>query len=317
MYYIWKQSEIATLIDKYINENLPIREIHSKFLPHLKPTQLSKKLTRLKLKREINPDSWSEDELSFLKEKYSTIENLEDLMVFLPKRNLQSINQKVHRLGLKRDNKVKRRNIYKNNLKNLLDGSLESFYWIGFIFADGCVEKDGSLGVEISKKDKNHLKKLVLFLGFGNHKISSRRNNVSFSKGDKNAIDILNEKYQLKPNKTYNPPNLNEVFKTMTDDQILSLIAGFIDGDGHNRKVSGGYQVTLENHKSWFDCYETIRDFIKRKFGVTFKNNLIRTNTRGYVVMCFSQKEIFLNIREFIYKNKLPVLDRKWKDLDS
>ncbi len=153
---------------------------------------------------------------------------------------------------------------------------------------------------------------MVKFLGFIYKDIYKRRNVVSFSKCDKNTIDILIDKYQLKPNKTYDPPNLNEVFKIMNDDQILSLLIGFVDGDGNNRKTSSGYQITLENHKSWIDCYESFKKFIKNKFNLIFKNDLIRINNRGYVVMCFSQKEVFSKLKQFIIQNKLPVLDRKW-----
>lgn len=312
MYYKWKPEEIDLLINKYINENLPVRQIQKNYLPHLTSKQISKKISKLKISRVIDPDEWTENETNILKQKYSTIENLKDLLILLPNRTTNSISRRVGILGIKRDNKVRRKSLFKNNLKKLLDESLESLYWIGFIFADGSIEKNGSFGIELSKKDKTHLKKLMSFLGFGNEKLYRRRNNVVFSKCDKNAIDTLIEKYQLKPNKTYDPPNLNDVFKNMTDDQILSLIIGFIDGDGHTRKIPGGYQVTLENHKSWIDCYESFKKFIKNKFNLTFKNDLIRFNNRGYVVMCFSQKEVFLKLKEFIMHNKLPVLDRKW-----
>jgi DNA-binding transcriptional regulator WhiA len=313
MYYRWKQNDIDKLLDKYINENLPVREISSKHFPHLTSKQIVRKLSKLKIHREINPDNWTKEEDSILKERYPTIDNLKDLLEFLPKRTVASINRRVQILHIKRDKKIRYKNTYKNNLKKLLNRSLESFYWIGFIFADGSVEKNGSFGIELSKKDRKHLKKLMLFLGFNNDKIYKRRNNVAFSKCDKNVIDVLIEKYQLKPNKTYDPPDLSKIFKNMTDDQILSLIVGFIDGDGNVRKTSSGYQLTLENHISWIGCYETIKEFIKNKFKITFKSELIRTNNRGYVVMCFSQKEVFLKMREFIYSNNLPILDRKWR----
>ena len=148
MYYKWKPTEVDILIDKYINENLPIREINKNYLPHISPRQIVKKLLRLKVSRDINPDNWTKEELGILKEKYSTIENIEDLLMFLPKRTAKSINRKVCLMGLKRDNKVRRRTTYKNNLKNLLNKSLESFYWIGFIFADGSIDACGELAVE-------------------------------------------------------------------------------------------------------------------------------------------------------------------------
>ncbi len=163
MYYKWNAKDVEILLKEYIENKLPVREIHNKHLKHISTRQITKKILRLKISREIDPDEWTETEIKILTEKYHNIEKINDMISFLPKRTLGSIQRKASLMGLKRDNKVRRKSLFKNNLINLLDGSLESFYWMGFIFADGSIDKNGELAVEISKKDIKHLQKWSSF----------------------------------------------------------------------------------------------------------------------------------------------------------
>lgn len=56
----------------------------------------------------------------------------------------------------------------KCNLEKLLLDVPETYYWIGFILADGHISKNNRLVVTLSVKDKNHLIKLQKYLEIEN-----------------------------------------------------------------------------------------------------------------------------------------------------
>lgn len=46
--------------------------------------------------------------------------------------------------------------------------SEESAYWLGFLYADGCMSEDSRIGVMLKSSDKHHLEKLKDFLEWDN-----------------------------------------------------------------------------------------------------------------------------------------------------
>jgi hypothetical protein len=65
---------------------------------------------------------------------------------------------------------------HKNFFNNL--DSEEKTYWLGFICADGWLdERDKAVGISLSKKDKQHLKKFADLLGI---EIKDYVNNTSY-----------------------------------------------------------------------------------------------------------------------------------------
>ena len=65
--------------------------------------------------------------------------------------------------GLK---KVNENNERSSNLSILLDDSFESFYWMGFILADGCFFEN-RLQITLAIKDKEHLQSFANYVKFG------------------------------------------------------------------------------------------------------------------------------------------------------
>src|SRR5690606_7825362 len=66
-----------------------------------------------------------------------------------------------------------------NKLKNLLNNTDESFYWLGFIMADGYIAKDKSrLEITLCEKDLNHLEKFNKFIN--NNAIIHKHNKDKF-----------------------------------------------------------------------------------------------------------------------------------------
>lgn len=68
---------------------------------------------------------------------------------------------------------------------------------------------------------------------------------------DSEVVPKITSKFNLNSNKTYNPPDIS-IFEFIQCDLLISLIIGFIDGDGYitasKRKKSATIQIT--NHSS-------------------------------------------------------------------
>jgi len=238
----------------------------------------------------------------------------------------------MDKLKLKRTNHIscppyKKRN--SNTCKHitpLLEDSLTVFYWIGFILADGWIRKASSgrhmyyqLGVELSMKDYTHLCKLANFLGV---KCTTSTRNTNFkSNYDMCRVGVTNfptipkimEKFDIKFNKTTNPPNPHNY--NFTDEQLLAMFIGFIDGDGSiSRRVKKTTEQTIlsiQNRAEWFEWLEFMLCLVKRNFDTDSKVK-VRMNSRNHAYLCLTKHNVLLQIKDFAVSNSLPILERKW-----
>ena len=219
--------------------------------------------------------------------------------------------------------KIKRpRNNVSSNLDILLNNNLESFYWMGFIMADGSINLGkGSLKISVAETDIAHLAKFKYYVDcinpIGNHSQSKNAfgvNNLSvISLYNKSIIQKISDKYNLKQKKTYNPPD-HKIFEQFEIDEVLSLIIGYIDGDGCIYKDKKGYiSIQIVSHESWMPVFEFWRKCLVEKFGK--KIPLVKINSSKLSQLNFSNKQIILELKKFVEDNNLPVLERKWNKI--
>lgn len=238
----------------------------------------------------------------------------ETLCTALSHRTWDAIKLRAAKLGLSRSKSLNR----KSAVENLLSGSLESFYWMGFILADGHIGKNVRLVVSLSKKDESHLTKLANFINTemreGISKIESKEYaRITISCQNIDVVPIIAEIYDINSNKTENPPDFyNYVF---TDEQMLSLIIGFIDGDGNINKLHERNDVNLriKCHSSWLSNIHYIEELIYTYFGFDLKEPPItKINNEGYAQLVISNNKIIKNIKQFALDRELPIMQRKW-----
>ena len=146
----------------------------------------------------------------------------------------------------------------KHNLERLLDNSLQSNYWLGFILADGYINKNVRLRIVLSEVDKVLLYNFCSYLGIDDSNINFYKKKignieykyVSISIMDSMIIPKLTIKYNINAKKTYNPPTIN--YKASAEN--IALYIGFIDGDGSIRKLYNrqDYNISIKCHKSWY-----------------------------------------------------------------
>jgi len=200
------------------------------------------------------------------------------------------------------------------NKSSFAEFTLKSCYWAGFIAADGWICINNRMGIELSVKDKRHLKKLCIFLQ-SNAEIRERTRK-SFNKINNSCavefystelVKDLNNNFNITRNKSlsYRPPDLPLSL-------VRHFIRGYIDGDGsigwhkHNKKprlnVCSGSRETLE----WIfnqikqNVENTGNPSIKKRSG----SNLYTIEFMGYQVR---------NILNWLYEDSEVYLDRKYQ----
>lgn len=192
-------------------------------------------------------------------------------------------------------------NFYFSNIN-----SEEKAYWLGFIFADGCVYKGSDahsyrLQINLKYADKNHLEKFL-------QAISS-----NYSIADKSYKG--SEISQLKINSTTLCKDLMELgaipkkslickFPSIDKELYRHFIRGYFDGDGcitnnanytkYNFSIVGGQEM-LSAFKEIFDCKSAIYS-IKHSLAYSLET---------------SNKDSLIWIYNYLYKNSTIYMERK------
>ena len=252
--------------------------------------------------------NWTLDEHTILKNNFQL--PITDLCILLPNRTKVAIYNKIFKLKYKKDNRSHK----KGDLSFLLEETPLTYYWIGFIMADGCFTGKSltTLDISISEYDINHLEKLSKIINIKCKSYFKKPN--SFCKNGSNIIKILAcdaklcplicNKFDFKRKKTYNPP---ERLPNDNKELLISMLCGLIDGDG--TIVSNRNYIRITCHSSWKNFYELLNSKI------FIKENSITLNNRGYLEYGIYKLDNIMYLLNSIRYLNLPLLDRKWCSL--
>lgn len=197
-------------------------------------------------------------------------------------------------------------NLPKYSLLKLLDQTNESFYWVGFLLADGSFYKN-RFEFSLQEKDKKHLELFKNYINGPELKIKGKSNRISFS--NKNSIKDFTEFFNIKSRKTYNPPDKN-FYEKFCDVKLYSLLCGIIDGDGYiDVKIGHHYNINITSHSSWNEFYLWLFNRLNIKVNIFIKNNISR-----YTI---GKKENIINLFFQFEELKLPKLKRKWVKIEK
>lgn len=193
-----------------------------------------------------------------------------------------------------------------HKLSNLLLENCTAYYWIGFLLADGHFSDDGVFKVKLSSIDKEHLYKLKEFISA--EKIYSEEDGkyLLLRIMDKNIVSKIKKKFDISNSKTYNPPNLDFIKK---ESLLLSLIIGFVDGDGYIANKKSSFCLSVKCHSSWLSNL----DMFAKKINV---NSTAKINKAGYAVFSITNIQSLQDLKKQAIKYKLPILNRKWNYID-
>jgi hypothetical protein len=199
------------------------------------------------------------------------------------------------------------------DVSRLLDESLQSYYWLGFILADGSFsENNKRVKIGLGEEDQDHLK---IFVEYLNKKYTGK---YCASFMDSEVVPDIVRKLGLRAGypKTYNPPEILN-YEVLSDDKFISLMAGFIDGDGYV-----GYQsqrstvlIRIKLHSSWLSILEYMVRRIYKIFNENFTGE-VKLNNAGYVEVSISNFKLIKKFKEFILQNNIYTMSRKWGKID-
>lgn len=300
--------EIKFIIDNY--NDMSARDISKILNRPLSSVQC--KVQELGLLKESCPMAkWNDDEIEYLKNNYNTKSNKE-LSIIL-NRSESSVRVKISKLGLKRESQFY---FDKNKFENIL--TEEDAYWLGFLYADGYVcisNRSRWLGIELQYRDKKHLSKLNKFMDGNievktfNKKSPSSENickmcSISFS--SKNLVEnLINKGCVQRKSKIIRFP-----FDKMKTSLYKHFIRGYFDGDGSLGKyfISKKYRVRASITCGSIDFLNDIQHILNNEniyCGIS--------SDRGSYKMFFSGEENIKNFLDYIYKDAIVYLDRKYE----
>ena len=258
---------------------------------------------------------WTEKNNNFLIENYNNMEK--DKLTNELSRSWNAIKLQSAKLGLKRYRNINRF----TDLDILLNDDNITYYWIGFIMADGNI-MNNRLRIRISKKDEKHLlqfKKYVKFdkkLDCGKTTINNKQYDwVGISIMDTKYMKKLSDKFDIKNDKTYIPCNI----KNINDDNLLlSLITGFIDGDGsiRNQFNRKDFSLRIKCHKNWYDNLDFILKTIIRITGENCKISTKLVDDEKYANISITNTKTLKVLKSKIIKLTIPYLHSKWDIID-
>ena len=179
----------------------------------------------------------------------------------------------------------------------------KSAYWLGFLYADGCVRmkdgKSGELKIKLKDTDKNHIEKFLRDIECEKTIKCGIDNKSKFCSVTVYSNIMVNKLFELGcvNNKTQKIrlPNLNK-------DLMSHFIRGYFDGDGSISKVknrTNSFTVSICSNVNFND---ELIDFLG--FGKPYKYD-------NYSVIKINKIMDIISFRDYIYSNAVTLLERK------
>ena len=195
----------------------------------------------------------------------------------------------------------------KCDLSPLLEETPEAYYWVGFILADGHLE-DGRVSFHLGEKDIEQVKKFSRFIKWTGKFNNKGKLGIGFAAKHTEIVEKLCEKFDIKQNKTYNPPN---TILKHNKKLLKCLFIGFIDGDGciSKQHKRNDCFIRIKIHKSWEKILKEFCEIIE------YDTNHVKINKEGYCEFTISDSQIIKKIKKDTLN--LPVLKRKWNKIDN
>lgn len=207
----------------------------------------------------------------------------------------------------------------------------EKAYWLGFMYADGYIQKESTdgcskkVGISLSEKDKEHLEKFKECINSNTpihtYNVSSGYNiNSIYCRiiltEPKMAEDLIDKGcFEHKTN----------IIKFPTEQQVPKhllkhFIRGYFDGDGSLKQRKSKYKTGMINY-DYVIAFIGTDDFLKGIQDYLLENNIItrkydftkRKNDQTVSAFEFGGNIASLRFCEFIYGDAKIFLDRKYQ----
>lgn len=253
---------------------------------------------------------WTAQEEAIIIKFYGKVTKNEICSLLL-NRTWDAIKLKAAKLGIHYADK---KYLHQFDLSSLLLDDPYSFYWIGFLLADGSFSKN-RLILTLSSKDHIAVEKFASFIkGRANKKNYRGIGISSISAQDPFCVSKIKEKFNIIDNKTYNPPDLSLY---CSGDLGTAMLIGFIDGDGN---ISKQYKrkdclIRIKLHSTWLKVLNDFCRMLENQLNIKLPKAII--NNQGYAQWIISNSIAVKYLKKQTERLKLPVLERKWSLIDT
>mgnify|MGYP001629097378 FL=1 len=186
----------------------------------------------------------------------------------------------------------------------------EKAYWLGFLYADGCVHSN-SYEVSVDITDREHIEKFQKAIGAINHKITiindkrwkNAKTLYQFSIKDKQLHEDL-IKWGCIPQKSLKIDKIPNIPR----DFVSHFIRGYFDGDGslHYLKGTNNYRISFIGTQSFLmDIQKELQTNVSLYFG---------SSGKAYTLQISGRKQVE-RILNYIYQDSTEQtrLDRKYQ----
>jgi DNA-binding Lrp family transcriptional regulator len=248
-----------------------------------------------------------------LEEYLSTPEEVRSLTKLGSKYNIkrQTLSERFKKWGYEIINQQNKCRLNENCFDSM--NTEEQFYWLGFMYADGNISKEGNrIEMRLSLKDRDHLEKFRKFLQLTTEIRTGKTNGIEFchlSVRNKHLWNILNN-LGCSPQKslTLTFPSLKLFTKK---EYILHFLRGYVDGDGcltiskDNNKLRT--RLTIVGTESFLNSINHLfsdKGYIRNK------------STENYINQAFELKFSDVPSRKltrYLYENATIYLNRKYE----
>ena len=225
-------------------------------------------------------------------------------MLFKSKKN--SPNRRKNIAKIKSPIKHSSRNKKENNLHNSLHCLTESpnISQTFHVPYTPLTRKEKIIELKQDQEESsNRLKKYSLLFNEIKNQITSINQQITQSKHIKRG-----SLFDFKSSKTYNPPK--SLFMKFNIILAMSMLIGYIDGDGSIQQKNNKGSIRVKCHSSWFNVLNEIYIFL----GI---NRIPIINKEGYVTLTINDKYNLSILKDHISTYNLPILNRKWDKINN
>ncbi len=173
-------------------------------------------------------------------------------------------------------------------------------------------------------KEMNHMQKYADFISFARElKDEGPEGGVRITSGDKYLVPLIKKKFKVSNLKTYNPPDFKWI---KNKDLLLSLIIGFIDGDGCISQVETQGEgikswLRIKVNCSWIDNLSYFYYFLHEYSGFKIKKKVsppkVYRDKRNIFILSIYDNDVLAFMKRKIIELNLPVMARKWDPVDE
>ena len=208
------------------------------------------------------------------------------------------------------------------------EDSEKSFYWAGFIAADGCLKKHGNsdeLDIGLSIIDKDHLEKFRYDINsthpIRETMIKNSKQNKRWNDTKRSEIQLLSKylpkdlgKFNIVPRKSliYTFPEW-----LISHSLLNHFMRGYFDGDGSwfvgpSRKTDQLF-FSLRGTPEFLTVYRSI---LEDKCGLPERTKDIRIDN-GIGVLEYGGNGVTCKIRDFLYRDAVTFMQRKFDKVND